>query len=43
MSFDQKTDAVILGSIGKTSLKANLWIIHKDGHLGFKRNGCQLF
>ena len=43
MSFHQETDAVILGCVGKASLEANLWIVHKDGHLSFKRNSCQLF
>ena len=43
VSLDQETDAVILGSIGKARLEANLWIIYKDGHLRFKRDGCQLF
>ena len=43
MSFDQKTNAVVFGCIGKASLEANLWIVHKDSHLSFKGNSCQLF
>ena len=29
MSFDQETNAVVFGCIGKASLEANLWIIYK--------------
>ncbi len=36
MSFDQETDAVVFGCIGKASLEANLWIVHKDSHFCFK-------
>ena len=43
MSFHQETNAVIFGCISKASFEANLWIVHKDGHFCFKRNGCQLF
>ena len=43
VSLDQETDAVILSCIGEARLEANLRIIYKDGHLRFKRDGCQLF
>ena len=43
MSFHQEADTVILGCIGEARLEANLRVIYKDGHLRFKRDGCQLF
>ena len=41
MSLDQETDTVILGSVSKASLEADLWIVNKDSQLSFKRNACQ--
>ena len=43
MSLDQETDTVVFGSVGKASLKSDLWIINKDSQLSFQRNACQLF
>ena len=43
MSLNQETDTVVFGGVGKASLEADLWIVNKDGHLCFKRKGCQFF
>ncbi|CIV43964.1 Uncharacterised protein [Streptococcus pneumoniae] len=43
MSLDQETDTVILGSVSKASLEADLWIVNEDSQLSFQRNVCQFF